>query len=355
MHDRLAARPESYAATPSTVGVLVFSVGVLMLAAVGLAALIWQTLHVDSWQGWVAVGFGWLLAIALFPRPHGLPDETMVLDPEDFPGVHRLVHAMASAVDVAPPRVVAVDLEFNAAAGLVGWRARPTVILGLPMWAMETPEQRLATLGHELGHLRGADGLQLRVVGAALETLYRGWYVLTPFDRHDWSEDLAFVGWIVFGVQSIVAAPFGVLLSAAWRLSAQHRQHREFLADRRSAEVVGSDAMISALCEDLGGTHTVIKSAAARGENPFDVLEARSVQGLGGLAANAVKQADWCHRADASHPPDALRVSLLQSRYLPPGLGLPDTATRKAAADEMRRLQETLGKRFRDKLRTEYY
>lgn len=355
MHDQLAARPESYAASPSTLGVLALSVGVLMLAAAAIAVLIWQTVQVDSWQGGVAVALCWLVVAALFPRPHGLPDETTVLDPVDFPGVHRLVQTMARAVDVTPPLVVAVDLEFNAAAGLMGWRARPTVILGLPMWAMESPEQRLATLGHELGHLRGADGLQGRIVVAAQEVLYRGLFVLTPFDRREWSEDVAFLSWIVVGVQLIVAAPFWVLLWAVGRMSAQHRQHREFLADRRSAEVVGSEAMVAALCEDIGGTHTVVKSASARGENPFEVLEARSVQGLGGRAADVVKQADWSHRADASHPPDALRISLLQGRYLPPGLGLPDPATRQAAADEMRRLQETLTKRFRDKLGIEYY
>lgn len=355
MHDRLAARPDSYAASSSTLGVLVLSVGVLMLAAVGLAALIWQTFHVNSWPGWIAVGFGWLVVLALFPRAYGLPDETTVLDPEEFPGVHRLVRAMASAVGVAPPRIVAVNLDFNAMAGLIGRRARTAVILGLPMWAMESPEQRLATLGHELGHLRGADGLQRHVMVAAEEILYRGWLVLTPFDRNEWSDDVAFLSWIVGGVQRIVAMPFGLLIWASGRLSAQHGQHREFLADRRSAEVVGSEAMVSALCEDLAGTHTVVKSASARGENPFEVLEARSVQGLGGRAADVVKQAGWSHRADASHPPDALRISLLQRRYLPPGLGLPDTATRQSAADEMRRLQEALTKRFRDKLRVEYY
>lgn len=218
---------------------------------------------------------------------------------------------------------------------------------------MESPEQRLATLGHELGHLRGADGLQRRLIVAAQEILLRGWFILTPLDRDEWGDDFAFFSGIVAAIQRVVAAPFGVLLWASGRMAAQAVQHREFLADRRSAEVVGSEAMISALCEDLAGTHTVAKSATARGEDPFEVLEARAAQGLGRQPASVVTQADWSHRADASHPPDALRVSLLQRRYLTPGIGLPDTATRKAAAEDMRRLEVALTKRFRDKLRSE--
>jgi heat shock protein HtpX len=182
------------------------------------------------------------------------------------------------------------------------------VVLGLPLWAMVSPEQRLATLGHELGHLRGADGLQCRLEFTAEQILLRGLFILTPLDRDELGDDFAFLSWILTGLSRIVAAPFSVLLWASGRLSAKHGQHREFLADRRSAEVVGSEAMISALCEDLSGTHTVAKSAVARGENPFEVLAARSAKGLDGLAPAAVQQAGWSHRADASHPPDALRM-----------------------------------------------
>jgi hypothetical protein len=52
MHDRLADKPAEYRSAPSTAGVLIASVVLLALALGGLAALIWQTFHIDGFWDW---------------------------------------------------------------------------------------------------------------------------------------------------------------------------------------------------------------------------------------------------------------------------------------------------------------
>lgn len=69
MFDRLSASPESFRRSPSTWGAVVFAAVVLLAAGAALLGLVWLSFHADNWLEWVLVGFGWLVVLAMLPRP----------------------------------------------------------------------------------------------------------------------------------------------------------------------------------------------------------------------------------------------------------------------------------------------
>jgi Zn-dependent protease with chaperone function len=117
-----------------------------------------------------------------------------------------------------------------------------------------------------VGHLRGGDTAQGRFVSSALQLTWSTWQLLEPEAWDEiWFDDVRFAGRITQVVMRVLAMPFGALYLVLVVLSANHRQHRECLADRRAAEIVGTTAMVSCLSEDLRGVHTTLNAAAIRG------------------------------------------------------------------------------------------
>ena len=354
MHARLVEAPTSFRSAPSTAGVLSLSIGVLLAAVAGVLALVLLATRADQWWEWVVVGLGASIAILARPRPPRLPDDAIALPVEEFPAVHRLVANLADAVDVRPPRTIAVDAAFNAAVMPLGWRGRPALILGLPLWTMQTWNQRFAVLGHELGHLRGADTTRARIQLSAGQILHGVWHLVAPAEREPGHEGLEAIEWLGWVVQRFLGLPLQALILVSARLGANHRQHREYLADRRAAQVAGSEAMISALVMDLPGLSTAVRSAHLRGEDVFEFLAARSSATPAGAPARPASP-DKPHRADATHPPDHLRISLLERHPAQPVPGVVDEATRAAAEAELTSLRRPLDRQFRDELRTTWH
>ncbi|MGW5329672.1 M48 family metallopeptidase [Streptomyces sp. NPDC004014] len=66
---------------------------------------------------------------------------------------------------------VAVDGSINASVMTYGVRGRRLLVLGMPLWEVRTPEERIALLGHELAHYANGDTRNGLVVGTAVRTL----------------------------------------------------------------------------------------------------------------------------------------------------------------------------------------
>lgn len=357
MFDRLAANPASYRSAPSTLAAFAAAVVILAIAAAYLAVLVWGTLHASGFD-WVIVGLGWLLAVALRPQSARLPRDARVLDRADFPGIHALVCEMAHAVGTPAPRVVAVDVNFNAYVMPVGVRGRPAMVLGLPVMSMLGWHARLGVIGHELGHLRGRDTVRGRVIDSALQVASGLHSYLAPVasDRDRLYERKAiFTGGVTEllarGIQALLAAPFLVVAAMLDRLSMAGRQHREYLADRRAAEVVGSAAMVEFQTLDLEAVAAAAAAAARRKEDPFGYLLQRPAPTVEQRAARLVELATVVHRADATHPPDDLRIRLIDRDPRPPGPTIPDEIACARAEEEFAVLRSAAAKEFSESLR----
>ena len=358
--EKLRANPSSYRSAPSTWGAAVFSACVLLGAAAAVAALAWATIRADGAVEWFLVALGWAVVLVVRPRRHRLPDDVRVLRRADHPGIWELVDEMARAVGVEPPDVVAVDLAFNAYVTPIGWGRRDALVLGLPLMSLGTWHERAGTIGHELGHLRGRDTLRLRLVAAADRILNGAEYLVAPDagfeDRWargsmaDESSGNGFFDDLARWVQALLALPFQGLSRVLDRLDLASSQHLEYLADRRSAEVVGSEALAQALLRDLEGIRTATAAAARRDQDPFAALLARP-------ALSSAQQEEHLRlleaesaRADDTHPLDHLRVKLVRAAALLPSPVMPVEATCRRAESELVELREVHRKAFADEL-----
>lgn len=223
-------------------------------------------------------------------------------------------------------KVLLVD-EMNAAVvqrplfGLVGW-PRNHLILGLPLLEATGPQEALAVVAHEYGHLAGSHGrfaafiYRLRISWATIQAVAERWsgragrLLRKP------------VGWFApyFNAYSFVLA-----------------RADEYQADAASADLVGRDAAASALKRvGVGGTSYArflqrtfegVRSSVAP---PADLAERWAVLAATPQAADAAQQflADALQRdpgLDDTHPSlkqrlAALGVTEAEMDRLPPAL-----------------------------------
>lgn len=356
-HDRLAADPTMVRPGGRGQAATAFALTVIALGLLALAGLVWATTHASGFVSWGLIAVGWMLVLAAIPRPWRLPKAVQVLDPAAYPAIHRLVSQIAAAVGATTPTIVGVDLGFNAYVGPVGWRGNAAMVIGMPLWRVQSWDMRLGTLGHELGHLAGRDALDRRIIDAGHRILASWVGVCFDVDRADpWRDLLNPSSGVSEGFERRAAAALlrivGVVplmaLLVLQRLSAESSQLREYLADRRAALATGSVGLAAALSVDVRGCHTIASAAVRRGEDPFAVLDARSAQPPANPAIMP-RQADERHTWDATHPPLALRVDLLQ-RLAALGAFRPDPETLAAAARELDVVCARSQKEFRDLL-----
>ncbi len=360
MFERLLAQPAAYTSTPSTVVATCLAMVVVggYLAILGL--LVWATLNATGFV-WVIVALGWACVIVSRPRPFRLPPDVLVLQPEEFPGLHALTAEIARGVGVTSPRVLGVELSFNAYVAPLGLITnKDAMVLGLPMMSLGSWSERIGVVGHELGHLRGRDTTRSRLIGAAYEILDGIHYVLAPEpgQRNRWapggvareSYGAGFFEDLTRWVQGLLALPFFAATLLLVRVTLASDQHREYLADRRAAEVVGSHAVAASLLWDIEGIRTAAAAAARRQENPFEALLGRKSMTSEQAAARLATLERKVHRSDSTHPPDHLRIKLVSAGALPASSTMPVENITLAAEAELHTLRERYQREFRDRL-----
>lgn len=345
------------------------SVAVIAVAGAAVALLVWATLSPKGFWGWVGVAIGWLVVFELAPRPYRLDEDVVMLDEESAPATTALVASLASAVGTPVPAVIAVDHDFNAHVAPLGWRGRPVLVIGLPLWSALTDHERLALLGHELGHLRGRDTVVGSITGTARLIAHRVTLLLTPLpadaytDFADYSVDAAlfsngFFHRVVTVVLTVVTLPLRGMVHLLDRLALAHSHHREFVADLRAARVAGTTAMTDLLTRTMNvdGLRTVANAAVRRNEDPFGPLDAvrtgprpkpADVERLHAHAA--AEERRWDH----THPKDTLRLALVESRPVP--AALPPLLDLAGADAELRALRPRLARQLRDDLLEGWY
>jgi Zn-dependent protease with chaperone function len=237
-----------------------------------------------------------------------------------------------------------VTPDVNASFGRAGWRRRPVLAIGLPLWNVLTPAHKLALLGHELGHDVNQDARRSLPLATAVDAL-AGWQtLLRPSSLHQhrpapWTPEGALVACLE-QITQLLLVPLHALVTAigtgADRLALRSGQSAEYRADRFAAQVAGLDAveglLTCLLLADL--VQGALRRAAIRGE--ADIWAAQRAA----MAAVPADQLDRyerigrrrLQRIDVSHPPTHYRLDLI--RTLPPdAAGAPLDAALITAAE----------------------
>ena len=348
VHDDVVARGAASSRRATSTALVGFSVVVLLGLVASVVFLVWATVQPKGLWGWVGVVVGWVVVVAVLPRPQQVTDAEL-LPAEEFPHTHRLVTSLADHLGARPPASIHVDLDFNAHVVSTGWLLRPALVIGLPCWTYLTDDERIALLGHELGHLAARDTLRAVLVGQAHVVLERLATLITPLPADAYSElgrsGVDDGGWggtatmnaMGSGLLRLLSLPAVALLLAFERLAAADRQRREYRADLRAADIAGTAAVVRLLLTimNTSGLHTVAGSAARRREDPFAALEqvrTRPAPTTSEIVAARARAQATDLRWDGSHPRDDLRIEVVEARPVTPDRATLEARRRLVAA-----------------------
>ncbi|MBE8474305.1 M48 family metallopeptidase [Streptomyces justiciae] len=317
-----AERPERERPRQSAAGVLAYAIA-LLVHGVTLALLVgglW--LLIDGWGGFGMVPGLFLLglAVTLRPRLNRLPSGAHVVSRSAAPELYALVDEVAAALGTRSVDVIVLDAQSNASVTHLGVRRR-VLTLGLPLWEVLSPQERIALLGHELGHFTHRDTRHGMVVGTAYSSLTTWRYYLSPITNPTVPEyfvNLFYLlpRWLITGV---------VLLLDL--LTTRASQRSEYLADTAAAQVASTEAAVGTMDRLLvleSIDTTLYREVNARRLRGSRRLTAEDAEGLWeALAAHlrSVPESEHerrrrvsarrGHSVDATHPPTHLRRALL--------------------------------------------
>ncbi|MFD0370452.1 M48 family metalloprotease [Streptomyces sp. NPDC127114] len=287
-----------------------------------------------------------LLALAVLLRPRfGRLDkheaELPLLERADAPRLFALLDDIAAAVGTRGVDVVALDADMNAGVTTYGIRRRRLLHLGMSLWAVLTPQERVALLGHEFGHYAHGDTRHSLLVSSALNSLTTWLYMLLPSGGRSLLDTFsnlltALPRWGVYGLI--------LLLDQA---TLRNSQRAEYLADGAAARLAGRDAAVgmmerllaarsaeTALRREVVATRTRTggparrDTPAGRREEAADVLWERVAAEVRRVPAHEYERlrrvaARRGHCVDATHPPTHLRIRhIARTAAQEPGLEL---------------------------------
>ncbi|MFI1990135.1 M48 family metallopeptidase [Actinoplanes sp. NPDC020271] len=290
-----------------------------------------------------------LIAVVLRPRLgrlSALTRDAEELDRGRAPALFAVIDRVAAAAGTPVPDVVLLSADFNASTTTVGVRRRRVLTLGAQLWSVLDPQERVALLGHELGHFVNGDIRRGLVTQAAGSTLGAVAYLLRPDGRRTRTGGL--LGMIAEALLDLLAGTLARLvgllhLLLLW-ISRRDSQRAEYLADELAAKVAGSAAAIRLSDTSLlyDAIDTVVRREARAG-NGAAAWSAAGRQAQTGLAGDIPALRQLSRRTEASlfasHPPAGLRAGLLAARAAQPAAVIVTEA-------EQARMDEELGAHY---------
>jgi len=297
-----------------------------------------------------------LVTWTLRPRFARLPKDGLVLHRADAPELFALIDEVAATVGTTGVHAVSVTEEINASVSEYGLRRRRLLTVGLGLWEVLGFEQRIALLGHELGHYANGDTRHGLVVGNALESLDTWRYLMSPVRRPSPVES-------VFNALYLLprSAVVGVLMVLD-HLTLRATQRGEYLADSFAARCGSTDAAVGLMDRLLvsGSAETVLlrESNALRSRRTRAAKDGEAAEGLwerlaahmDAIPASEYERQRRCgtlrgHSVDSTHPPTHLRrARLLAATALPAAVTL-DASRRAALQAELSGARATMARR----------
>jgi Zn-dependent protease with chaperone function len=298
---------------------LLVHVSGLVLGIAGLAMLF------SAWDNiFQVLGGSVLLLLAWVARPRVAKPPHYLLEEASYPAIFSVTRRFAAHLGAPPVAGIEASADFGASYITAGWRQNRYMSLGAPFMAILSREERLAIIAHELSHGANGDPMRGMFFFGAVNTL-AGWAeALRPTSIGNSGEGLIFGPLI-----SLVGIPFELVLLAVSEfiyvlakglvlLVFRESQRAEYLADTLAATLAGSHAMIKGLEKTylFAEVDAVCRRIALR--QPSGAIEPEIAKAIHAISDETMrshqeKSASELWQVDSTHPPTALRVSLLLS------------------------------------------
>lgn len=267
-------------------------------------------------------------AFVLRPRFGRLPDDVPVLHRTDAPALFSLIDEVAAVADTRSVDAVAIDAQVNMSVRPYGVRSRRLLTIGLPFWEILTPQERIAVLGHELGHYSNGDTRHGLIIGNALRSLFTWCYIMARIPAPN------IVGVFVNLLYLVPRSLFLGVLMLLERLTLRATQRAEYLADEVAARAGSTKAAVGLMDRLLvgGSAATWLQREANKqqafrsrrevtpgAEEPWQGLWERLAADMESIPESEYERqrragARRGHCVDSTHPPTHLRRECLLAR-----------------------------------------
>lgn len=242
--------------------------------------------------------------------------------------------------------MIAVDADFNAGVRTCGVRGRRLLTLGVPLWETLEPQQRIAVLGHELGHYSNGDTRRGIVFATAYRSLATWHYYLRPTEDPAPLEMLANL--VYLAPRSLVLG----MLMLLDQLTLRSKQRAEYLADSVAARAGSTEAAVAFLDRLLVADSAVITvrresnrlrtrpRGGGRAEEPTDGLWELLAAHMESIPEHEYERqrrvgARRGHSVDDTHPPTHLRRECLLAGAPTPAAVVTDNGRERRIAAEL--------------------
>lgn len=297
-----------------------------------------------------------LFAIAWLARPRvpKLDKDEYLITRQEFPHLFEAVDQLADSMHVKRIDGIIIDDEFNASVGRIGWRRRNIIKIGLPLFSILDPEEQLAIIAHEFGHISNGDLTKTFYIGTALFTLQTWYEILDPVPVDEYDNLGLFEVPVYYFMAFLALIPYSVFLLLV-HLLYDDSQKGEYLADERAAKAVGYKYLISSMkkFQYADTFYLKIRELAVKKNsiNLFDAVHEqiklmpdREKERLSRLAQLETS------KLDSTHPPTFYRIQLLDKLKAAP----PSLAVSKSTLAMMQKELETQQKRIQEEVIENY-
>jgi Zn-dependent protease with chaperone function len=285
---------------------------VLFVAVSGIL-LTYASFHMNAYITIMGI-FLIVLAFAMRPRISRIPKYNVVAE-RDFPTLYRVTDEVASRLGTRRVDLLLITTHFNAFFYRAGWSRKNVLCLGMPLFEILTPQERVALIAHELGHSANGDASRTFFISSAIRSLY-AWRDMFVGDGDFIILSLTF---LLVGLPRLIALILGLIATGLVLLLANESQRAEYLADGMAARVAGTEAMLNLLhklhmAPTLGKAMDNFYETGAR-RGVFEALR-RKVAHVPPRELERVARVEKSldARLDSTHPPTAYRIELLKAR-----------------------------------------
>jgi Zn-dependent protease with chaperone function len=185
--------------------------------------------------------------------------EPLTLDRSQEPTLYALIDRLCEELGASKPRRIVVDCSINAGAGFrrgfMSFLGRDMqLLIGLPYPAGLSVSEFVGVLAHEFGHFSQGMAMRLSYVVERVN----GWFARVVYERDHWDDELvnlsqnddgrvAILFYLTRGCIWLSRRVLWVLMFVGRMISCGMSRLMEYDADRRAAEVVGSEGIVQGL------------------------------------------------------------------------------------------------------------
>jgi hypothetical protein len=340
---------------PRMAAITLLALLVHLLTLVTFLAGVWFVVYGFGLPWPIRIPFGALLiGVAAMVQPFWSRDRSKLkpLKRETAPLLFKLADEVAAALGCKGLDGIAFSWHVNASIGHSrrrGW----VMTMGMGLWTMLSPQERVAVIAHELAHQLNRDQRSGMLVHGAAFSMGRWAYLLAPV-THNVQVD-ALVGFAELLLQ-LVLLPFVLAAQALqWSLTVlagRQGLSAEYYADVLASRAAGTEAAATGLekllLADACSHHLIHTAKFDKAVDPWVELaryaatvpahEMERQRRLGRLRLPAI---------DTSHPPTQLRADLLRKLAHRDATVVLDPQRSAAIDDELTRVVASVTKYLR--------